>query len=78
MLSFLGIFAALAEYFMIKAYMSTKASIIAPFFYLQMIWYTFYGYIFFNEIPDQYTLLGCLILIIFGIINLRLYEKETK
>ena len=52
MLSLLGIFAALAEYFMIKAFSATKASVIAPFFYLQMIWYTLYGYIFFSEIPD--------------------------
>ena len=78
MLSLLGIFAALAEYFMIKAFSATKASVIAPFFYLQMIWYTLYGYIFFNEIPDKFTLLGCLILVIFGIINLKLYEREAS
>ena len=75
-LLFLGIWAALAEYFMIKAFSSTKASIIAPFFYLQMIFYTFYGYLIFSEIPDRYTIIGCIILIICGIINLRLSEKE--
>lgn len=78
MLSLLGIFAALAEYFMIKAFSATKASVIAPFFYLQMIWYTLYGYIFFSEIPDKFTLLGCFILVIFGIINLKLYEREAS
>ena len=75
-LLFLGIWAALAEYFMIKAFSSTKASIIAPFFYLQMIFYTFYGYLIFSEIPDRYTIIGCIILIVCGIINLRLSEKE--
>ena len=75
-LVFLGIWAALAEYFMIKAFSSTKASIIAPFFYLQMIFYTFYGYLIFSEIPDRYTIIGCIILIVCGIINLRLSEKE--
>ena len=75
-LLFLGIWAALAEYFMIKAFSTTKASIIAPFFYLQMIFYTFYGYLIFSEIPDRYTIIGCIILIICGIINLRLSEKE--
>ena len=74
----LGIWAAFAEYFMIKAYSSTKASIIAPFFYLQMIFYTFYGYFIFSEIPDYYTIFGCLILIIFGIINMKLSEKEIN
>ena len=75
-LLFLGIWAALAEYFMIKAFSTTKASIIAPFFYLQMIFYTFYGYLIFSEIPDRYTIIGCIILIVCGIINLRLSEKE--
>ena len=75
-LLFLGIWAALAEYFMIKAFSTTKASIIAPFFYLQMIFYTFYGYLIFSEIPDRYTIIGCIILIVCGIINLRLAEKE--
>ena len=76
-LLFLGIWAALAEYFMIKAFSTTKASIIAPFFYLQMIFYTFYGYLIFSEIPDRYTIIGCIILIVCGIINLRLSEKEV-
>lgn len=76
-LVFLGIWAALAEYFMIKAFSTTKASIIAPFFYLQMIFYTFYGYLIFSEIPDIYTIIGCIILIVCGIINLRLSEKEV-
>ena len=78
-LLFLGVWGALAEYYMIKAYSAaSKASFIAPFFYLQMIWYTFYGYIIFSEIPDFYTILGCSILVIFGIINLQLLEKETN
>mgnify|MGYP006178716223 CR=1 FL=1 len=76
LLSSLGIWAALAEYFMIKAYSSAKASIIAPFFYLQMVFYIFYGYFIFSEIPDYYTIFGCLVLIIFGIINIKLSEKE--
>ena len=62
---------------MIKAFSTTKASIIAPFFYLQMIFYTFYGYLIFSEIPDRYTIIGCIILIVCGIINLRLSEKEV-
>jgi len=78
MLLSLGIWAALAEYFMIKAYSSARASVIAPFFYLQMIWYTLYGYLIFSEVPDNFTIFGCLILIIFGIVNVNLSEKEIK
>jgi len=78
LLSSLGIWAAVAEYFMIKAFSSAKASIIAPFFYLQMIFYIFYGYFIFSEIPDYYTIFGCLVLIIFGIINIKLSEKEIN
>jgi len=74
----LGIWAALAEYFMIKAFSSAKASIIAPFFYLQMIFYIFYGYFIFSEIPDYYTIIGCLVLIIFGIINIKLSENDIN
>jgi|TARA_B100001964_G_C14262052_1_gene616235 S-adenosylmethionine uptake transporter len=74
-LSCLGIWASLAEYFLIKAYSLAKASIIAPFFYFMMVWYTVFGYLFFAEIPDFYTLFGCFVLIIFGIINLKLSNK---
>ena len=76
MLLCLGIWAGLAEYFMIKAYMNTLASIIAPFFYFMIVWYTIFGYFVFNEIPDMYTITGCFIIIACGLVNLKLSEKK--
>ena len=70
-----GIWAALAEYYMIKAYMKALASFIAPVFYFMIVWYTIFGYFVFAEIPDFYTILGCTVIIIFGLLNLKLAPK---
>jgi len=75
MLTGLGIWAALAEYYMIKAYMKALASFIAPVFYFMIVWYTIFGYFVFAEIPDFYTILGCAVIIIFGLLNLKLAPK---
>ena len=62
----IGIIAVLAwtaGRFLIAAYNSAEAVIVAPMQYSQILWATFYGLMFFDERPDLYTVLGSAIII---------------
>lgn len=67
MLMGLGVFAAAAEFTMIKAFISAPGAVIAPFQYTMMVWATFYGFVLFGDLPDGWTLLGAAILITTGL-----------
>ena len=60
---FLGSSAALGHFFLIKAFQMAPASALMPFTYSSLIWALLFGYFFFNELPDQTTVLGSLIII---------------
>ncbi|NVO24448.1 DMT family transporter [Donghicola mangrovi] len=53
--------------FMIRAYKTGEAGIVAPMQYSQMLWAIFYGYMFFNEYLDVYTMVGAGIIIASGV-----------
>lgn len=50
-----------------KAYQLATASFLAPFTYADMAWAVIFGFFFFNEWPDVWTLVGAAILIIAGL-----------
>lgn len=52
---------------MIGAYKSGEAAIVAPMQYSQIIWATLYGALFFDEQPEQWTLVGAGVVIASGI-----------
>jgi S-adenosylmethionine uptake transporter len=52
---------------MISAYRSAPAAIVAPFQYSQMLWAVLYGFLWFDETPDRYVLLGTGVIIIAGL-----------
>lgn len=62
----LSILGFLAVNCMIVAYKTGEAAVVAPMQYSQMLWATFYGYLLFNETPDQGTLIGAGIIIASG------------
>ena len=69
-LGMLGIIAAcsfVATLLVIGAYRRAEAVVVAPMQYSQMIWAIFYGYLIFNETPDQWTLIGAGVIIASGI-----------
>ena len=51
-------FGALGHWLLILAHKRAPASIVAPFFYAQLLWATLLGWIVFSEIPDRWTLVG--------------------
>ena len=68
----------IASALVIAAYRTAPAIIVAPMQYSQIIWAVFYGYIFFDETMDSYTLIGTLIIVASGIyIVLREDKKDV-
>ena len=62
-----GIFFSLGIYFQIIALSKAPASIIQPFHYTLIFWAIIFGYIFYNDIPDIFTIVGAFIITISGI-----------
>lgn len=63
MVAILGV---IAMSLIIAAYNKAEAVIVAPMQYSQILWATFFGYMFFNEGIDQNTILGASIIIASG------------
>ncbi|MCX7317260.1 MAG: DMT family transporter, partial [Hyphomicrobiales bacterium] len=74
----LGVIGGLGHYFVARALRITKASVIAPFHYLQIIFAVFYGYLVFNNLPDLLTVAGGAIIAIAGIAICWLEIKASK
>ncbi len=69
--------AALASY--IEALRLARPAVIAPLDYVRMIWTLIVGYVIWQEIPDQYTWIGILIIVSSGIYIVRHgYVSKTE
>ena len=58
LLAGLGGFGALGHWLLILAHRRAPASVLAPFFYAQLLWATALGFLVFGEVPDRWTVLG--------------------
>lgn len=67
MLAVISTLAWIAARFIIAAYQTGEAAIVAPMQYSQILWATGYGLIFFDETPDMYTAIGAAIIIASGL-----------
>ncbi len=67
MLAVISLLAWIAARFIIAAYQTGEAAIVAPMQYSQIIWASLFGFVFFNEIPDMYTAIGAAIIIASGL-----------
>ena len=68
----LGLLATLGHFLFIEALKIVNASFAAPFVYLTVLLAAFWGYILYEEIPQQNTILGAYLIIIAGIIITKL------
>ena len=73
----MGFIAALAHGLIIISYNFSDASKLAPLGYFEIIPNIIIGYIWFSDLPDKYTLLGLLVIILSGIYVFR-REKIIK
>jgi drug/metabolite transporter (DMT)-like permease len=62
-LLFGGLLNALAHFTMIAAYRFADASALAPYRYSSMIWAIGFGWLFWNHLPDAWSLLGAAIIV---------------
>lgn len=51
----------------IKAFSSSETALVAPFHYVQLLWGTLFGYIFFGTSIDRWTAIGGAIIVLSGI-----------
>lgn len=54
----MSVFGALGHWLLILAHKKAPASVVAPFFYVQLVWATGFGALIFNELPDLWTVVG--------------------
>ncbi|UFN47015.1 DMT family transporter [Roseomonas sp. OT10] len=71
LLAALGLFGALGHGLLIVAHRRATSSVLAPFFYAQLLWAIAIGVAVFGEVPDRWTLLGGAVVIGSGLYLLR-------
>ena len=72
----IGLFFSLGIYFQILALNNAKASIIQPFHYTLIFWAIIFGYFFYDDLPDLYTIIGALIITTSGVFVIN--QKSNK
>jgi drug/metabolite transporter (DMT)-like permease len=63
----LGIFASGGQWMVILAHRIAPASLLAPFFYSQLLWVTGLGLLVFGNLPDGWTIAGAAIIVASGL-----------
>jgi drug/metabolite transporter (DMT)-like permease len=70
-----GVLVAGAHYLMIEAFRHGEAALVAPFKYSTMVWAVLFGYLFFGDLPDTWTLAGAAVVLLAG---LYILHRETR
>lgn len=78
LLFLIGILSGLAQWGFLEAFRLTSASVLAPFDYLGLLWATLASYMVFNVLPDNYTILGSVIIIGTGLVNIYFENKKAR
>jgi hypothetical protein len=63
----LGVLASAGQWMVILAHRTAPASLLAPFFYGQLLWVTVLGFLVFGNLPDAWTLAGATVIIASGL-----------
>jgi drug/metabolite transporter (DMT)-like permease len=73
----IGIAGGAAHSCIIASHVFAPASTVAPFMYSQIFWALGFGYLFFGALPDQFTVLGGVIVIASGVYLLRRQQMKA-
>jgi S-adenosylmethionine uptake transporter len=73
----LGLLATLGHFLFIEALKIINASFAAPFVYLTVLLAAFWGYVLYEEVPQNNTIIGAFLIIIAGIIISKLKQKKS-
>ena len=72
----IGLFFSLGIYFQILALKNARASIIQPFHYTLIFWAIIFGFFFYDDIPDLFTIIGAIIITTSGIFVINQTSKN--
>ena len=75
-LALIGIVVLIAQITLTKAYQHAPASLVSLYNYSQIIFASVFSLLFFKEIPDVFTLIGAVFIIISGYFNYRYKSKN--
>ena len=59
----LGVIGGMGHLVLIRALRKAPASVLAPFYYTQLVWIILFGYLAFGDFPDGWTLLGIAVIV---------------
>jgi len=62
-----GALIAVAHTLMIEAFRLGEAGLVAPFKYSSLLWGTLIGFVMFGDLPDLWTILGALVIVVAGL-----------
>ena len=74
----LGVLASGGQWLIILAHRLAPASLLAPFFYGQLLWVTGLGFAVFGNLPDSWTLTGAGIIIASGLYTAHRERARSK
>ena len=72
---FLGFFFCAGLFLQIKALSITPASVLAPYNYTIIVWAILFGFVVYKEIPDIFTIIGAIIIVVSGVFVFRYSYK---
>jgi drug/metabolite transporter (DMT)-like permease len=67
MLLVIGVLGTAGHLLIVRAFAHAAASVLAPFFYIHLIWATAYGWLIFGNLPNLATLIGGSLIIASGV-----------
>ncbi len=76
LLATIGLIGGVSHFIIILAFSYTTASNAAPFAYTQLIWTVIFGYFIFGDLPDNFTILGAVIIVCSGLYIL--YRERVR
>jgi drug/metabolite transporter (DMT)-like permease len=63
----MGLIGGVSHFTLIKAFATAPAAVVSPFTYTNLLWATVFGFIIFGELPDRWTVIGALIIVVSGL-----------
>jgi drug/metabolite transporter (DMT)-like permease len=67
MLFVIGVLGTIGHLLIVRAFGHAPASMLAPFFYVHLIWAVIYGWLIFGDLPGLATIIGGALIIVSGI-----------
>lgn len=73
----LGIYGGTGHLLITRAFRHAPASILSPFLYVQLIWAILLGWVFYDNLPDLYSVIGILVIAVSSL-SIALSERSAK